>query len=530
MRPSPICAIARGRGILYNRAMKNRVRGRIARAAAFVAALVALNGVVMAYDFDKAWLEVSELNGKGLPRSVTNKLEEISREAVAIGRWPDAARAFLVREKAIGKFTDEHTEDWLPAFAASVDEQPAPIQAVLQLHLAHTYKENSIRWRWGGESPTKLDDEAAAKKMPPWSPEKINATLEAQFAKVFAHEAELKAQKLSEWNTLFSTGGVPESYCPTLFDFAVRDAISFYGASIPDKTLEKGLALYNRLIAFHREDGNLDALAMAEFNAAEYIHSFDNLPETVRNAAFAKFLDNFFARYEGKTDVVAIAAATKADFIRNGHFGKSSGISIRPVDELEPQGDLVAAHALAAEYAAKWPKSTGGRMCANIVAEIEEKKLSVETERVWCAPWPDICVKSRNVSEVHFRLVPVKFSELVDDRSMGAYPVYSSSGDEFRTKYIKRRPAKEWVEKVPLKADYTTQTFKFAVPEGLKSGHYVLYAASNGQFGKDELPFYAQHVTVTSHALALDTGNGEFGGTVYRAESGVPVEGAKVEL
>ena len=479
-------------------------------AVAFAVA-VAQKGFSMGnYDFEQAWKDVAAAHNKGLPRTVTNKVEEIEREAVAAARWPEAARAFLVREDAMKRFRDEQPQDWLPTFAASVDAQPAPLQAVLQLHLAHTYNENSRRWRWGGAAPTKLDDEAAKDKMPPWSPEKIADTLEAQFAKVFAHEKELKAQKLSEWKALFKTGGVPESYCPTLFDFAVRDAITFYGETIPDKTLEKGLALYGRLIAFHREDGNVDALAMAELNAAEYIKEFDNLPEKVRSSSFATFLDNFIKRYEGKTDVVAYAAAKKA----------------RRLDG----DDRIAAHALASEYARKWPKSLGGRECSNIVAEIESKELSLAAERNWCAPWPEIEVTSRNVSEVHFKLVPVSFEELVRDQALGNEAYRFDSIDAIKTKYLKRKPAREWWETVPLKADYTEQTFSFRVPNGLKSGHYMLYAASNRKFGADGLPFFAQHVTVTSLALALETGNGEFKGTVYRAESGVPVEGARVEL
>ena len=256
------------------------VRRGIARIAAALVAAVALNGVAMgAYDFEKAWKEVSEAQRKGLPRTVTNKVEEIEREATAAQRWPDAARAFLVRERAMQEFTDEQTADWLPAFAASVDAKPAPLQAVLQLHLAHTYQENSRRWRWGGAMPTKLDDVAAKDKMPPWSPEKIAVTLESQFAKVFAFSDELKNKKLADWTALFDSGNYPESYCPTLYDFAVRDAVSFYGSTIPDKTLEKGLALYNALIAFHIADGNADARAFAEIDRAEYIQSFDEKPE-----------------------------------------------------------------------------------------------------------------------------------------------------------------------------------------------------------------------------------------------------------
>lgn len=472
----------------------------------FALAALATTAAAGGFDFDKAWRQVDEAARKDLPRTVTNLVAEIEREAVAAERWPDAARAFLACEQAMQAFTDEQPADWLPAFAASVDAQPAPLQAVLQLHLAHTYFENSSRWRWGGAAPTKLDDAAAADKMPPWSPEKIAATLEAQFAKVFARSDELQAMKLADWATLFKPGR-PDSYCPTLFDFAVRDAIRFYGESIPDRTLEKGLALYGRLIAFHEADGNLDALAMAELNRAEYVRDFDQKPETECEAAFEAFLDAFLARFEGRTEVVAVGAAVKAERLRL-------------------RGELVAAHDLAADCAAKWPKAPGGVQCDNIAAKIEAPHLSFETERNWCAPWPAIKVDVRNLNEVHFRLVPVTFEELVEDDSMGA-DTYASPT---LRKYLDRKPAKEWTETFEPRTDYTAQSGSFAVPAGLAPGHYVLFAASNDKFGADKRPLFTRHVTVTPLALVLRTGNGSFGGTVYDAESGEPVAGASVEL
>ena len=490
------------------------VRRGIARIAAALVAAVALNGVAMGeYDFEKAWKEVSEAQRKGLPRTVTNKVEEIEREATAAQRWPDAARAFLVRERAMQEFTDEQTADWLPAFAASVDAKPAPLQAVLQLHLARTYRENSHRWRLGGKAPTKLDDDAAKDKMPPWSPEKIASTLESQFEKVFSFSDELKNQKLADWTSLFDPGTYPEPYCPTLYDFAVRDAISFYGSTIPDKTLEKGVALYDALIAFHIADGNTDARAFAEIDRAEYIHSFDEKPQKESDAAFEKFLDGFIEEYDGKTEVVAIAAAKRADLMRQ---------STKP--------DLVAAHDLAAIYAKKYPNSPGSKMCANIVAAIEMPTLLVDVERNWSAPWPEITVEVENLSEVHFRLVSVSFDDLVSDLSMGSEIHNSTSRSATQDKYLKRTPAKEWKEVLPLKSGYEQQSFKLPVPTDLKPGHYVLYAAANEKFGADKLPLFAEYVTVTSLALAMRTGNGEFKGTVYLAESGEPVKGATVEL
>ncbi len=490
------------------------VRRGIARIVAALVAAVALKGAAMAeYDFEKAWKDVEAAQRKNLPRTVTNKVEEIELEATKAGRWPDAARAFLVREDAMKQFTDGESrpDEWLPAFAASVDAKPAPLQAVLQLHLAHTYQENSNRWRWGGAAPTKLDDEAAKDKMPPWSPEKIVATLESQFEKVFAHSDELKKMKLDDWSALFNRGTWPAQYFPTLFDFAVHDAIQFYGGTIPDKTLEKGLALYDSLIEFHHADGNLDARAMAEIGRAEYICTFAEKPKKERDEAFVAFLDGFLKEYEGKTEATAYAASVKASILRN-------------------KNDLVAAHDLAAAYAAKWPDSPGGKMCANIVADIEAKNLDVEVERNWCAPWPQIEVKAKNLDEVHFRLVSVSFDDLVKDCSMGEEAYNINARSAIKDNYLERAPAKEWTQRLDLKPGYAEQKFSCPVPQGLPCGHYVLYAAANDKFGADKQPLFAQYITVTTLALAMKTGNGNFGGTVYLAESGKPVEGAKVEL
>ena len=504
------------------------VRRGIARIVAALITAVALKGAAMAEcDFEKAWKDVEASQRKNLPRTVTNKVEEIEREATKAERWPDAARAFLVREDAMKQFTDGESrpDEWLPAFAASVDAKPAPLQAVLQLHLAHTYQENSNRWRWGGAVPTKLDDEAAKDKMPPWSPEKIAVTLESQFEKVFAYSDELKKMKLDDWSALFNRGTWPTQYCPTLFDFAVHDAIQFYGGTIPDKTLEKGLALYDALIEFHRADGNLDARAMVELGRAEYILGFDKKPAKVRNTAFAEFVDGFLKEYDGRTEVVAIVAARKARMLSDEH---ADGY----VDLVEKSRtvNLVAAHDLAASYAEKWPDSPGGKMCANIVADIEAKNLDVEVERNWCAPWPQIEVKAKNLDEVHFRLVSVSFDDLVKDCSMGEEMYDGGAISAAIDNYLERAPAKEWTQRLDLKPGYAEQKFSCPVPQGLSCGHYVLYAAANDKFGADKQPIFAQYITVTTLALAMKTGNGNFGGTVYLAESGKPVEGAKVEL
>ena len=57
-------------------------RNGIARTLVALAALLALNGGLMAgYDFDQAWEDVRAAERKCLPRTVTNLVAEIEREA-----------------------------------------------------------------------------------------------------------------------------------------------------------------------------------------------------------------------------------------------------------------------------------------------------------------------------------------------------------------------------------------------------------------------------------------------------------------
>ena len=77
------------------------VRRGIARIVAALVAAVALKGAAMAeYDFEKAWKDVEAAQRKNLPRTVTNKVEEIESEATKGRRRPRAGRTPRARSSS----------------------------------------------------------------------------------------------------------------------------------------------------------------------------------------------------------------------------------------------------------------------------------------------------------------------------------------------------------------------------------------------------------------------------------------------
>ena len=454
-----------------------------------------------------SWDDYNVAMRKGRPRTATNVLEKIERTAVAERNWPSAARAVITRANVEKGIRDEAAKDWLPAFAARIDAAPAELQGVLQLHLAHVYRDASRPWRWGGARPTKLSDTAAANQ-PPWAPERLNETLEKQFAKVLAHADELKQCRVQDWDELLSYGTMPDAYRPTLFDMVVHDIVDFYGETIPDKTLEKGLELLDSLIAFHRNDATKDALADAELARLRYEHSFAQLPAKERDARYAAALDAFIARYLEATEVSALAVSARAELLKQAD-------------------DLVAAHAKAATGAARWPESMGGKLCERLMRKLESPVFSVETESTWNAPWPDIAVSSKNMTNLFFRIVPVTFEE-IRDSSVWDNGYYRAS--DMLKRHAKDASARTWQVALEDPRDYKTHETKFPVPTDLAPGHYALFAAMDGTFGDKDTPLFTRIVTVTDLALAQAGDNGSLRGRVWRAESGEPVAGATVEI
>ena len=454
-----------------------------------------------------SWDDYNAAMRKGRPRTATNVLEKIEREAVAERKWPRAARAIITRANVEKGIRDEDAKEWLPRFAARIDAAPAELQGVLQLHLAHVYRDESRPWRWGGARPTKLSD-AAATNQPPWAPERLNETLEKQFAKVLAHADELKTYRVQDWDDLLSYGTLPDACRPTLFDMVVHDIVDFYGETIPDKSLEKGLALLDSLIAFHRNDAAKDALADAELSRMRYEHAFAQLPAKERDARYALDLDAFIARYLDVTDVSALAVHARANLLKQAD-------------------DLVGAHAKAATGAARWPKSVGGRLCASLVKNLEKPDFSVETESTWNAPWPDLAVSSKNMTKLFFRIVPVTFEE-IRDSSVWDNGYYRAS--DMLKRHAKDASARTWQVALADPRDYKMHEMKFPVPSDLAPGHYALFAAMDATFGDKDTPLFTRIVTVTDLALAQAGDNGSLRGKVWRAESGEPVAGATVEI
>jgi hypothetical protein len=214
---------------------------------------------------------------------------------------------------------------------------------------------------------------------------------------------------------------------------------------------------------------------------------------------------------------------------------------------LQQQGDFVTAHTLANRAAGLFPNSIGGKLCRNLVKEIEAKSATISTERIWTCfegagsglpqttenqgaaaqqTCPMIAVQYRNVSTVYFRAVPYDWETFTKGRRSGPENL---TGAE-RRRIASEKPALEWKAVLPDTGDYKENTKIVTAPGTLKPGFYFIVASWNLEFSeKDNLVSFAA-VWVTDLSLVTRSRNGQLEGFVLAASSGEPIEGAEISI
>jgi hypothetical protein len=485
---------------------------------------------------DGQWKKVHDATDKGLPKSAIAALEPILAGALKEKAYPEAIKALGMKIALEGSIQGNRPEEKITRLQAEIPKYPAPMKPVLEAILAHWYWQyfEQNRWRLLQRTQTAA---APGTDLQTWDLPRILAEIDAHFTAALVNETTLEATPISAYDALLARGSAPDTYRPTLFDFLANEALLFYvageqgaaaaedafeveaGSAIfapaeeflkwrPDTTEEnspalKAVRLYQKLLEFHRNDADKTAFIDSDLERLTFGNNkaVGEGKSDRYQAALKRFVDEW-----GKHEISARALAAWAG-------------------ELQGDNKLVDARRLAQRGLDAFPESPGGRMCFNLIAQIEAKSASIQTEQVWNEPLPDIRVTYRNVTKVFFRAVPYDFESYMTTQRWGWY--YLS--DKQRSELLSN-PAREWNADLPPTADYQEHTLELPAPKGLKPGFYFIVASHDRSFGKQDNQVSFAPIWVSDLALVVRERHyeGAIDGFVLEARTGEPVTGATV--
>ncbi|MFM1770385.1 MAG: hypothetical protein RJA22_2914 [Verrucomicrobiota bacterium] len=479
------------------------------------------------------WKAVDEAVSKGLPRTAITNLAPIIAGALRDKAYGEAAKAMARRIVLEANIEGNKPEEKITRLEAEIARAPREVAPLLETLQAtwywHYFQQN--RWRFLRRSATAAPPGA---DFTTWDLPRLFAEIDARFTKALASAAVLQRTPVTVFDDLLNKGNTPDAWRPTLYDFVAHEALKFYSsgeqaAAKPEDAFEvsadspvfggvdeflawqpattdtaapklKAIRLYQDLLRFHRRDADPAALLLADIERVQF----------GQNVAFGEN-----ANTRAKAAYQAIATA-------HGDHELGGYANYRRARVLQQEGDLAAARTLALSVRGAFRDTFAGRKAHNLIEEIETPSASIQTERVWNAPWPGIQVRYRNVTNVWFRAVAWDWAEFLEKRH--SRPEYLN--DQERKALLAKAPALAWSAPLPPTADFKERVEALTAPGSLKPGFYFLVASHQADFGEKENQVSYTDFWVSDLALVVRPRAGKVEGFVLEAGSGEPVAGA----
>jgi hypothetical protein len=493
--------------------------------------------LAMAGTRDAQWTKVEAAMGKGLPGTAIAELEPIVKGAMADRAYGEAVKAIGLRIKLEGTVQGNKPEEKLLRLQEELAKAPSEMKPMMACILAHWYWEYFQMNRWRFIQRTRVEGDSGGDPRT-WDLGRILEEIDRQFTAALASSNALKTLPIATFQDVIKKGTLPVGYRPTLFDFVAHEALTFYAAaeqagatredafevdagspifSGPEAFLAwrpatgdassptfKAIRLFQELMAFHAKDRDRSAFADVDLTRLEfgYNHAAGEEKE---------------ARY--KAALTAFAEETK------GHEISARARALLGT-LLQGENALVEARSVARLGMETFPDSPGGVACFNLVRQIDQKSVSIGTERVWNEPMPTLDVSYRNVTRLHFRIVEADFDAWMRSRRWGGLNEYGGVDP----KWIDRAPALAWQVDLAPTTDFRQRTTHLQAPKGLRPGFYMLLASPSPDFGPHDNVVSATSIWVSDLTMVVRSRRLEGGSEamVLNAITGAPVGGAKV--
>jgi uncharacterized protein YfaS (alpha-2-macroglobulin family) len=508
-------------------------------AAAGIALKAKTGSGPQAADTRELWKKVDKAEHDGLPQTAVDVLKQIvaaSRAGKHSGEFLRALTRQIILESVIKGNKPEFRVDRLQE---EIGRAPAELRPVMKLILAQWYWQYYSRnkWRFMDRSRTEGLDE---KDFTTWDLPKLFGKIDGLYRDVLKDAARLKTEPFSGYADFLVAGNVPPAYRPTLYDFAVFEALDFYTSAeqsavqpedafeIPadspalgpladflkyaPQTTDEGsaklqaLKLYQAVIAFHLEKGNREAAIDDDLGRLRYMNGV-----AVGEGASERYLERLAAivKETGPSPLQSLAYYDWAE-------------------ELYGRDDLVGAFRIAGLGAASSPSSISAGNCRVLQARITAKEFDLRSESVLRPGQPGkLAVGYRNVTALHLRLVKQDFSVLMTGPKVEN--LFWMSDEAVRSS-ISKPAAAQWSATLAPTIDYKKREALVDVP-ALSPGFYWLLASLDPHFAWNPgNKIQRAAVWVSELGLVTAARAGEVEGFTVLSASGRPVPGTSVTL
>jgi hypothetical protein len=526
----------------------------------FVGAACCSADLAAAAPRSNAWMRVDEAVRKGLPRSAIELLDPILLEATRERAWAEAAKAIARKVSLQSVVEGNRPEEKIRRLESQLEQAPEVLRPVFHTLLGHWYWQYFRQHRWRILERTRTAEPPGA-DLESWDLKRLFDEIDRQFSLAMSARALLRTIPVAHFAEFLSPGGLPDSYRPTLYDVVAHEALEFYSAgeqagaepedapqiaasgpvfedvevflawTAPGAVARAGtadggyhpvlraFALYQELLAFHR--GDVDAGAFIDADISRLVFAKNVAVGEETRGRFQTAIERLALRWESHP-----LAATAWS-----HWARAQ----------QEAGDFVAARGGAVRGLERHPDSAGGKLCHNLIQEIEAKFLGVVSERVWPdrsalvavagqggerTPAPNFEVRYRNVSNVWFRALRRDWTADLTARR-GAFGASTAAE---RRELLAQPVAHAWSLQLPPTPDFKERRESVSPPVNLGPGFYRVLASCREDFADTDNQVWLMDLWVSDLALIMRARPGRIEGFVLEARTGEPLAEAQIRV
>ena len=490
----------------------------------------------------KNWKKVEVFEKKGLTRSALQEVLVIYNLAIKDHNDAQQIKTAMYQVKYRNMVQEDSRENNIFFVDTLIAKTKAPVKNILQSMQAEMFWQYLQNNRYKFYDRSKLAEEKS-KDISTWSLDKLHVTISKLYKASLGNDKVLQSTKLEGFDPIIVKGENTRQLRPTLFDFlafraleyfmndekditkpayqftinhstAFAPATEFVAASFTTKDTaslhHKAILLLQEILKFHLKDNNPDALLDADLIRLNFINQ--NAVNDNKSNLYEAALKNIEEKYP------ANPASAQAMYLRAQLYNER-GQQFEPLTKTANQYEIKRAKELCELAVKKFPKSEGGINAQNLINQIIQPALKLETEKVNVPNQPfRTLVSYKNTKAVYFRIIKTSRGEIkkMDRRE----------DDKLWKTIVALKPIKTWSVTLSDPQDYQDHAVEIKV-DGLDNGTYFILASIEENFSLQK-NIIAKQLTWVSNISYIKNNKNEY--YVLNRDNGQPYNNAAVQV
>lgn len=494
-------------------------------------------------NYESEWKKVDSLENKGLTESALKIVESIYNNAKQENNSPQIIKALIYRAKFYSYKEEDALVKSILEIEKDAEELSFPGKQVAHSVVADLYWRYYQNNRWRFLNRTETVDFIPG-DIRTWDLRKIVGKTIYHYNQSLTETAKLQQLSVSQFDAVIvTTQKEGRNLRSSLYEFLAYRAIDFFTndeASLTqsaeafhlndEKYLLPGdifteikipandtfsfsyqaIKNFQELTTHQLKQKNIDAIVDTELQRLAFVKrksAFSNKSEL-----YEKTIDELIKKYEGKSAVAHLM------------YEKAQLYFAIPYNEQKPETKFSKqkAAALCKEAIDKFPKSYGAGLCSYLLAQIEEKSLSLQTERVNPKDKEFRALLSyKNLNKVYFKIVENPFPKNKEHYYYDENTV---------KKLLSQKAIKSWEVSLPIDKDYNSHAVEIAIPALTFGSYFILCSDTSAFTYKNNAIAYAE-INISNMAyICRNNLDGTIDGYVFERTSGERLNNVTVQL